>query len=180
LIADIQPPSIEHRIAILYNKAEKLGIRLAKDVAEYIAKHAKRNVRELEGALHRINAYSRLQGEEISLSLVAKTFKDVISEPSRNLTVETVQKIVADHFKLKVADLKSKKRQRAFAYPRQIAMYLSRKLVGASFPEIGEKFGGKDHTTVIHNVRKIEDSLDKDLDLKAHIESLERQFERIE
>jgi chromosomal replication initiator protein len=180
LIADIQPPSIEHRIAILYNKAEKLGIRLAKDVAEYIAKHAKRNVRELEGALHRINAYSRLQGEEISLSLVAKTFKDVISEPSRNLTVETVQKIVADHFKLKVADLKSKKRQRAFAYPRQIAMYLSRKLVGASFPEIGEKFGGKDHTTVIHNVRKIEESLDKDLDLKAHVESLERQFERIE
>ena len=180
LIADIQPPSIEHRIAILYNKAEKLGIRLAKDVAEYIAKHAKRNVRELEGALHRINAYSRLQGEEISLSLAAKTFKDVISEPSRNITVETVQKIVADHFKLKVADLKSKKRQRAFAYPRQIAMYLSRKLIGASFPEIGEKFGGKDHTTVIHNVRKIEESLDKDLDLKAHIESLERQFERIE
>lgn len=180
LIADIQPPSIEHRIAILYNKAEKLGIRLAKDVAEYIAKHAKRNVRELEGALHRINAYSRLQGEEISLSLVAETFKDVISAPSRNLTVETVQKIVADHFKLKVADLKSKKRQRAFAYPRQIAMYLCRKLVGASFPEIGEKFGGKDHTTVIHNVRKIEDALDKDLDLKAHVESLERQFERIE
>jgi chromosomal replication initiator protein len=180
LIADIQPPSAEHRIAILYNKAEKLGIRLSKDVAEYIAKHAKRNVRELEGALHRINAYARLQGEEISLPLAAKTFKDVISEPSRHLTIETVQKVVADHFKLKVSDLKSKKRQRAFAYPRQIAMYLARKLIGASFPEIGEKFGGKDHTTVIHNVRKIEDCLDRDLDLKAHIESLERQFERIE
>lgn len=180
LIADIQPPSIEHRIAILYNKAETLGIRLSRDVAEYIAKHAKRNVRELEGALHRINAYAKLQGEEISLQLAAKTFKDVISEPSRHLTVETVLKVVADHFKLKVADLKSKKRQRAFAHPRQIAMYLARKLVGASYPEIGEKFGGKDHTTVIHNVRKIEDTLHKDLDLKAHIESLERQFERMD
>lgn len=180
LIADIQPPSIEHRIAILLSKAAKLGIRLRDDVAEYIAKHAKRNVRELEGALHRINAFAALQGEDISMDLAVRTFKDVLGEPPKRLTIETVQKTVADHFKLRVADLKSKRRQRAFAHPRQIAMFLSRKLTNASYPEIGEKFGGKDHTTVMHNVRKIEDTLDKDLDLKAHVEALERQLEQLQ
>jgi chromosomal replication initiator protein len=180
LIADIQPPSVEHRIAILYNKADKLGIRLTDDVAEYIAKHAKRNVRELEGALHRINAFARLQGEDISMSLAIRTFRDVLGEPPKRMTVEIVQKTVADHFKLKIADLKSKRRQRAFAHPRQVAMYLARKLTGSSYPEIGEKFGGKDHTTVMHNVRKIEDSLEKDLDLKAHVEALERQLEQLQ
>jgi chromosomal replication initiator protein len=180
LIADIQPPSIEHRIAILFSKAEKLGIRLAKDVAEYIAKHAKRNVRELEGALHRINAFAKLQGEDINMDLAVKTFKDVLGEPPKRMTIETVQKIVADHFKLRIADLKSKRRQRAFAHPRQIAMFLARKLTSSSYPEIGEKFGGKDHTTVMHNVRKIEGTLDKDLDLKADVEALERQLEQLQ
>jgi chromosomal replication initiator protein len=180
LIADIQPPSIEHRIAILLSKAEQLNIRMSADVAEYIAKQAKRNVRELEGALHRINAYSTLHGEPISLDLAARTFKDVLGEPPKRLTIETVQKTVADHFKLRVADLKSKRRQRAFAHPRQIAMYLARKLTNASFPEIGEKFGGKDHTTVMHNVKKIEENVDKDLDLKAHVEALERSLEQLQ
>ena len=180
LIADIQPPSIEHRIAILYSKAEKLGIRLRDDVAEYIAKHAKRNVRELEGALHRINAFAALQGESITMDLAVRTFRDVLGEPPKRITIEIVQKVVADHFKLRVSDLKSKRRQRAFAHPRQIAMYLARKLTNSSFPDIGEKFGGKDHTTVMHNVRKIEDTIDKDLDLKAHVEALERQLEQLE
>lgn len=180
LIADIQPPSIEHRIAILLSKAEKLGINLNESVAEYIAKHAKRNVRELEGALHRINAFAALQGEPITMDLAIRTFKDVLGEPPKRLTIETVQKTVAEHFKLRVADLKSKRRQRAFAHPRQIAMYLARKLTNASFPEIGDKFGGKDHTTVMHNVRKIDDTLDKDLDLKAHVEALERQLEQLQ
>lgn len=180
LIADIQPPSIEHRIAILYSKAEKLSIRLRHDVAEYIAKHAKKNVRELEGALHRLNAFAALQGEEISLELAMKTFKDVLGEPPKRMTIETIQKVVADHFKLRVADLKSKRRQRAFAHPRQIAMYLSRKLTNSSYPEIGDKFGGKDHTTVMHNVSKIETSLEKDLDLKTHIQSLERHLEQLQ
>ena len=180
LIADIQPPSIEHRIAILYSKAEKLSIRLRHDVAEYIAKHAKKNVRELEGALHRLNAFAALQGEEITLDLAMKTFKDVLGEPPKRMTIETIQKVVADHFKLRVADLKSKRRQRAFAHPRQIAMYLSRKLTNSSYPEIGDKFGGKDHTTVMHNVSKIEGNLEKDLDLKTHIQSLERHLEQLQ
>ena len=178
LIADIQTPDFEHRIAILYKKAEQLGVNLDSEVAEYIAKHAKRNIRELEGALHRVHAFSKLHARTLSLSLALETFKDVLGEPPKRLTVEHVQKAVADHFKLKVADLKSKRRQKAFAYPRQVAMYLARKMTGASFPEIGERFGGKDHTTVMHNVRKIEGSLLKDLDLKAHVESLERQLEQ--
>ena len=179
LIADIQSPSVEHRIAILYSKADKLKIRLRPDVAEYIAKHAKRNVRELEGALHRINAFAALQGEEITMDLAIRTFRDVLGEAPRRLTIEAVQKIVAEHFKVKIADLKSKRRQRAFALPRQIAMYLSRKLTNASYPDIGDKFGGKDHTTVMHNVKKIEETLDRDLDLKAHVETLERQLEQL-
>ena len=178
LIADIQPPDVEHRIAILNKKAEQLGVKLDDDVSEYIAKHAKRNIRELEGALHRIHAYSKLHARSLSMDLALETFKDVLGEPPKRLTVEHVQKAVADHFKLKIADLKSKRRQRAVAYPRQVAMYLARKMTGASFPEIGDRFGGKDHTTVMHNVRKIEDSLLKDLDLKAHVESLERQLEQ--
>ncbi len=180
LIADIQAPSIEHRIAILYSKAEKLGIRLRPEVAEYIAKHAKRNVRELEGALHRINAYGALQGEEITLDLAARTFRDVLGEAPKRMSIDTVQKAVAEHFQMKVADLKSKRRQRAIAMPRQIAMYLSRKLTNASYPDIGEKFGGKDHTTVMHNVKKIEESLDRDLDLKAHVDTLERHLEQLQ
>ena len=180
LIADIQPPSIEHRIAILLSKADELGLRLGDEVAEYIAKHAKRNVRELEGALHRINAFAALQGEPITLDLAKRTFKDVLGEPPRRITIEAIQRTVAEHFKLRVSDLKSKRRQRAFAHPRQIAMFLSRKLTNASYPEIGDKFGGKDHTTVMHNVRKIEVNIDKDLDLKAHIEALERQLEQLQ
>jgi chromosomal replication initiator protein len=179
LIADIQPPDLEHRIAILNKKAEQIGVTLAADVAEYIARHAKRNIRELEGALHRLHAFSNLHARPLNMELALETFKDVLGEPPKRLTVEHVLKTVADHFKLKVADLKSKRRQRAFAHPRQIAMYLARKMTGASFPEIGEKFGGKDHTTVMHNVKKIEESLARDLDLKAHVESLERQLEQV-
>ncbi len=179
LIADIQPPSIEHRIAILLSKAEELDIDLRSDVAEYIANQFKRNVRELEGALKRINAFAMLQGEKISMDLAVRTFRDVLGEPPKRLTIEIVQKTVAEHFKLRVADIKSKKRQRAFALPRQVAMYLARKLTTSSFPEIGDKFGGKDHTTVMHNVRKIESCITKDLDLKAHVESLERHLEQL-
>ena len=180
LIADIQPPSVEHRIAILNSKADTLKVRLGKDVAEYIARHAKRNVRELEGALHRLHAFAALQGEEITMDLALKTFRDVMGEPPKRLTIETIQKIVAEHFKLRVADLKSKRRQQAIALPRQVAMYLDRNLTNASYPEIGERFGGKDHTTVMHNVKKIEQTLDKDLDLKANLEALERQLEQLE
>jgi chromosomal replication initiator protein len=177
LIADIQPPDIEHRIAILFSKAEALGIRLTQEVAEYIARHAKRNVRELEGALHRINAFAALQGEQITMDLALRTFRDVLGEPPKNMSIDTIQRVVADHFKIRVADLKSKKRNRSLALPRQIAMYLSRKLTQSSFPEIGEKFGNKDHTTVMHAVRKLDGVSKTDMDLKANLDSLHRALE---
>jgi chromosomal replication initiator protein len=179
LIADIQPPDVEHRIAILYNKAEKLGININDDVAEYICNHAKRNIRELEGALHRIHAFSTLHGRAIDIQLAMETFENVVGEPQRRITIDVVQKTVAEHFKIRVLDLKSKKRQRALTLPRQLAMFLCRQLTKSSFPEIGDKFGGKDHTTVMHAVKKIEAERKKDLDLKAHLESIERKLEQL-
>lgn len=180
LIADIQTPDIEHRMAILLNKSETLGINLSRDVAEYIASHAKRNVRELEGALHRIHAFSTLHGRPIDMRLAAESFQNVMGDSPKRLTIDTIQKCVGDHFKLKVTDLKSKRRHRALTLPRQVAMYFSRQLTKASFPEIGEKFGGKDHTTVMHACRKIELERTQDLDLKAHLDALERQLEQLQ
>ena len=179
LIADIQPPDTEHRIAILYSKAEQLGISLTHDVADFIANKAKRNIRELEGALHRIAAFAALQGRPIDRQLAVETFQSILGEPTQQITIEIIQKTVADHFNLKVTDLKSKKRLRALTIPRQIAMYLSRQHTDGSFPEIGEKFGGKDHTTVMHAVKKIEGLAPKDLDIRAHLESLKRRLEQI-
>ncbi|NRA43531.1 MAG: chromosomal replication initiator protein DnaA [Oligoflexales bacterium] len=178
LIADIQPPDVEHRIAILMNKAEKLKVHVSPEVAEYIATHAKRNVRELEGALHRIAAFAALQGRPLDKAIAMETFHSLLGQAPKQLEIETVQKAVADHFKLRVSDLKSKKRQRILTLPRQIAMYLARKHTQASYPDIGGKFGGKDHTTVMHAVKKISAEKNKDLDLKAHIEALDRMLEQ--
>lgn len=178
LIADIQTPDAEHRTAILFNKAEQLGITLNREVAEYIATHASRNVRELEGALHRIAAFSALQGQPMDINTTKDIFRNVFDEPPTEISVETIMKTVAEHFKLRTTDLKSKKRSRAFSQPRQIAMYLARTIGNASFPEIGSKFGGKDHTTVIYACRKVENSRSEDLDLQTHLETLERQLER--
>lgn len=179
LIADIAPPDVEHRMAILFGKAEQLGINLDKDVAEYISNHAKKNVRELEGALNRIHAFSTLTGRKIDRALALETFQNVLGEPPKRITIETIQKTVADHFKLKISDLKSKRRHRTFTYPRQIAMYLSKEVTKSSFPQIGEAFGGKDHTTVMHAVKKIAKDKEVDQDLKSHLSVLERQIEQL-
>ena len=178
LIADIQPPDVEHRIAILINKAEKLRVQLSNDVAEYIATHAKRNVRELEGALHRIAAFAALQGRPVDKALAVETFNSVMGEDTRQLSIEIIQKTVSDHFKIRLVDLKSRKRQRVLTLPRQVAMYLARNYTGLSYPDIGEKFGGKDHTTVMHAVRKISRERVTDLEIKAHVESLERTIDQ--
>lgn len=181
LIADIQPPDIEHRIAILYAKAEQLGIRLSIDVAEYIANFVKRNVRELEGALHRLDAFASLHGKTLDKSLAIETFSNVLSEESSKpqMLIDAVQKIVAEHFQVKTSELKSKRRHKALTLPRQVAMYLARKFTKTSYPEIGEKFGGKDHTTVIHAVRKITAERKKNMDLMVHLDALERILERL-
>jgi len=180
LIADIQAPDIEHRVAILMNKAEKQGVLLKTDVAEYIATHAKGNIRVLEGALRRVIAFAALQGRPINTQLASEILQDILVDKNdSSISVETIQKIVADHFKLKVADLKSKKRHRALSVPRQIAMYLSRVRTQSSYPEIGGTFGGKDHTTVMHAVKKIEKDRKKDLELRSQVEMIERKLDQI-
>lgn len=180
LIADIQLPDLEHRVEILHKKASAMGVKLTQDVAEYIGKHTKKSVRDLEGNLQRLFAFSQFQGEPLNISLAQKAFKDIFFvDVPKTLSVDTIQKTVADHFKIKVADLKSKKKHIAVAHPRQIAMFLSRKLTTASLPELGLRFGGKDHTTVLHNVKKIETSMAVDLDLRATVDTLQRQLEQM-
>jgi chromosomal replication initiator protein len=178
LIADIQPPDVEHRIAILLKKAEQQCLPLTPDVAEYIAHQVKGSVRLLEGALKRVAAFATLHGSVPTLQLAAEAFQNVIATPTKKVTIEHILKVVADYYKIKVADLKSKKRQRNFSLPRQVAMYLSRVRTEASFPDIGEKFGGKDHTTVMYAVKKIEQDKNQDLELKTHIEALERKLDQ--
>lgn len=179
LIADIQLPDLEHRIEILHKKAANMGIKLTPEVADYIGKHTKKSVRDLEGNLQRLHAFAQFQGEQMNLSLAQKAFQDIFFvEAPKTLSVDEIQKTVADHFKIKVSDLKSKKKHIAVAHPRQIAMFLSRKLTTSSLPELGQRFGGKDHTTVLHNVKKIETAMAVDLDLRATVDTLQRQLEQ--
>ncbi len=177
LIADIQPPDIEHRIAILINKAEQMGVALSYEVAEFIATNAKRNIRELEGALHRIIAFSALHGKPLDKRLAMETFESLMEDPPKKITVELIQKVVAQHFKIRVTDLKSQKRLRILTVPRQIAMFLSRECTTASYPDIGEKFGGKDHTTVMHACKKVTAEKELSANIKKHLEVLRRTLE---
>jgi len=176
LIADIQQPELETRIAILKKKADVERIRLPDDVALYLANNIKSNVRELEGSLIRLAALGSLQNAEITVAFARETLKNLFSQVTASLSVETIQKEVASYFGIKVADLKSPKRHKAVARPRQVAMFLCRKLIGSSFPEIGQRFGGKDHSTVISACRKIEDLVDKDLAVRTAVDTLERQL----
>ncbi len=155
LIAAIDPPELEMRVAILQEKAKSLSIVLQEDVAFYIAKSLRSNVRELEGALHKLLAYSRFQNSHITLEMAKIALRDVISGPRGILSVETIQKVVADYYKVKLADLYGKRRLASIVLPRQVAMYLIKELTQKSLPDIGEAFGGRDHTTVLHAVRKI-------------------------
>ncbi len=177
LIADIQQPELETRVAILKKKADGERITLPDDVALYLATHIKSNVRELEGSLIRLAALASLRNTEITVDFAQETLKSFFSQTAANLTVDTIQKEVALYFNLKVSDLKSPRRHKTVAQPRQIAMYLSRKLTNSSFPEIGQKFGGKDHSTVISACRKIEILMEKDLSTRTVVETLERQLQ---
>jgi chromosomal replication initiator protein len=176
LIADIQPPDIETKVAILKKKAELDAITLPDDVALFLASSSTSNVRELEGMLIRLGAFSSLTGSAVSLAMARQVLKDIIIDKSRDLTVEMIQKHVAEHFKIKLSDLKSDKRLKALVVPRQIAIYLCRDLTKCSYPEIGEKFGGKDHSTIIHSVKKVERLLTQDLDFKGTVDLLRREL----
>ncbi len=155
LTVAMEPPELEMRVAILINKAEVEGATMPEDVAFFVAKNVRSNVRELEGALRKILAYSRFNHKDISIQLARDALKDLLSIQNRQISVENIQKTVADFYKIKVADMYSKKRPASIARPRQIAMYLAKELTQKSLPEIGELFGGRDHTTVLHAVRKI-------------------------
>jgi chromosomal replication initiator protein len=176
LIADIQPPELETRIAILKKKAELDEIPLTDEVATYLATNIKSNVRELEGLLLRVAAFASLQEQAITTDFAKDTLKNFLTQAAHSLTVEAVQKEVAAYFNVKLADLKSPKRHQAIARPRQIAMYLARKLCKASYPELGQKFGGKDHTTVLSACRKIEQLVGSDPKTRHIVEELERHL----
>ncbi len=155
LTVAIEPPELEMRVAILINKARAEGTEMPEEVAFFVAKNVRSNVRELEGALRKCLAYSRFNQKEISIALAREALRDLLSIQNRQISVENIQKTVADYYKIKVADMYSKKRPASIARPRQIAMYLAKELTKKSLPEIGELFGGRDHTTVLHAVRKI-------------------------
>ena len=162
LIADIQSPDLETKIAILKRKAEAEGVPLPDDVALFIAGRIKSNIRELEGSLIRLLAYASLTGREISMALAQETLRDVLRHDQRAVTIDAIQKFVADYYKLKLNDLKSRNNSKSIAMPRQIAMYLCKSLTSASLPEIGKSFGGKHHSTVIHSIRKVEELRQRD------------------
>ena len=155
LTVAIEPPELEMRVAILINKARSEGAEMPEEVAFFVAKNVRSNVRELEGALRKILAYSRFNQKDVSIQLARDALRDLLSIQNRQISVENIQKTVADYYKIKVADMYSKKRPASIARPRQIAMYLAKELTQKSLPEIGELFGGRDHTTVLHAVRKI-------------------------
>lgn len=176
LIADIQPPDIETKVAILKKKSDMDAISLPDDVALFLASSTTSNVRELEGMLIRLGAFASLTGNEISLSMAKDVLKDIIVEKNRELNVEIIQKSVAEYFNIRVSELKSDKRLKNLVIPRQIAIYLCREMTKSSYPEIGEKFGGKDHSTIIHSFKKISKLITSDAELKTTVDTLKRNL----
>jgi len=174
LTVAIEPPELEMRVAILMRKAELEATVMPEDVAFFVAKNVRANVRELEGALRKILAYSRFSHKEINIGLAREALKDLLSIQNRQVGVENIQKTVADFYKIKVADMYSKKRPASIARPRQIAMYLAKDMTQKSLPEIGELFGGRDHTTVLHAVRKIAAERQKNTELNQQLHVLEQ------
>jgi chromosomal replication initiator protein len=172
LIADIQPPDLETKVAILKKKAEAESVPLPDNVAIYIAEKIKSNIRELEGSLIRLIAYASLTNREVSIGLAQEVLKNVIGQDERAVTVDMIQKSVADYYQLKVADIRARNNSKSVALPRQIAMYLCKSLTHASLPEIGRSFGGKHHSTVIHSIRKIEMLRKKDRDFNNVVNML--------
>jgi len=171
LTVSIEPPELEMRVAILLKKAELEGSLLPEDVAFFVAKNLRSNVRELEGALRSILAYASFHARPVTIELAREALRDVLGASAGQITVELIQKTVADHYKLKITDMFSKRRPSNIAMPRQVAMYLAKELTQKSLPEIGEQFGGRDHTTVLHAVRKIggERLTDTDLNRTLHV-----------
>jgi chromosomal replication initiator protein len=174
LTVAIEPPELEMRVAILIKKAESEGVTVPEDVAFFVAKNVRANVRELEGALRKVMAFARFSQKEIGIGLAREALRDLLSIQNRQVSIENIQKTVADFYKIKVADMYSKKRPASIARPRQIAMYLAKEMTQKSLPEIGDSFGGRDHTTVLHAVRKIGGERLKNTELNQQLHVLEQ------
>jgi len=172
LIADIQPPDLETKVAILQKKAESEHLMLPTDVALFIASNIRSNVRELEGALIRLTAYASLAGRELNLQTAQEVLKNLMDSNTRKISIESIQKAVSEQFGLRITEIKAKNNSRAIVVPRQIAMYLAKQLTDASLPEIGRQFGGKHHTTVLHSVDKIGELRKTDKDLNRLLNKL--------
>jgi chromosomal replication initiator protein len=177
LVADIHPTSYELRLGILQSKAENMGAQIPLKVMEFLAHKITSNVRELEGALHRIVAHATLVGRPITLETTQEVLHDLLRANDRRVTIEEIQKRVAEHFNIRVSDMHSARRARAVARPRQVAMYLAKQLTARSLPEIGRKFGGRDHTTVMHAVRKVDELRSTDSSFSDDVELLRRMLE---
>ena len=178
LIADLQPPGFETRMAILEKKSENEDVTVPKDVLFFLAENIKTNIREMEGALIRVVASAKLTGKELTVVLAKEVLRGMISSESKKITIDLIQKIVADYFDIKVSDMKTKKRSRSIAYPRQLAMYLSRVLTDYSLSDIGGFFGGRDHTTVLHACDKINKELGNNDNTRSVIEALTVQAKK--
>jgi len=176
LIADIQPPDMETRVAILQKKAEAEGLTLPHEVAIFLASHIASNVRELEGSLTRLGAFASLTKASVTVELAQEVLQSTLKGSQREVTIESIQKTICDYFNIRLGDLKAKRRTKNIVLPRQVAMYLCRKYTSTSFPTIGDKFGGRDHSTVIHASKAIENRIKDDPNMRATIEDLEKSL----
>ena len=177
LICDIQPPDLETRIAILRKKAQMENLNIPYDILDYIANSIESNIRELEGALIRLVAYATVTGQTLDMTLAAEALKDILPPPRpRKITIEMIQKEVCSYYNLEMSDLLSKKRNKQVVFPRQVAMFLCRKITDASYPQIGDQFGGRDHTTVIHSVEKIEKEVNDNPELATTVDELSQRL----
>lgn len=174
LTVAVEPPELETRVAILINKAEQVGMELSRDAAFFIAQRIRSNVRELEGALKRVMAHAQFSGRAIDIDLIRESLKDLLALQDKLVTIDNIQRVVADYYKLKMSDLLSKRRSRSVARPRQIAMALAKELTNYSLPEIGESFGGRDHTTVLHACRKVKELEGSDREVERDLKHLYR------
>jgi chromosomal replication initiator protein len=177
LVADLHPTTYELRLGILQSKAEQSGLQIPTKVMEFLAHKITSNVRELEGALNRIAAHVQLVGRDITLESVQEVLHDLLRSNERRVTIDDIQRKVAEHFNIKLGEMTSDRRARAVARPRQVAMYLAKLLTTRSLPQIGRKFGGRDHTTVMHAVRKIEELMRTDPSLAEDVELLRRMLQ---
>jgi chromosomal replication initiator protein len=177
LVADLHPTTYELRLGILQSKAEQSGMRISQKVMEFLAHKITSNVRELEGALNRIIADMQLIGREVTLETAQELLRDLLRSCERRVTIDEIQRRVAEHFNIRLSEMTSERRARAVARPRQIAMYLAKQLTTRSLPEIGRKFGGRDHTTVMHAIRKVEELTLSDRALAEDVELLRRMLQ---